>query len=261
MATGTALVTGASAGLGTGFARALAAEGHDLILTARREERLTELARELRGAHQIGVAVIPADLGTPGGAETLMRAIDGQGLKVDTLINNAGFGARGAFADTAMDVHDRMLDLNCRALMDLCHLVLPGMLERRSGAILNIASIAAFQPGPWMSVYYATKAFVTTFSEGLHEEVKARGVHVACLCPGPTRTEFADVADMNDSELFKRFAVAPEQVVRDGLAALKANDALRVSGRGNKVMVGAVRFLPRGMLRRAAASLQKTREA
>jgi hypothetical protein len=152
-----------------------------------------------------------------------------------------------------------MIDLNCRALVELCHLALPGMIARKSGGILNVASTAAFQPGPWMAVYYATKAFVLSFSEALHEELKDRGVRVSALCPGPTRTEFAEVADMADSDLFKRFASGPEAVVADGLAALKANRAVKVSGAMNAVMAGSIRFTPRWLARRIAGSLQKRR--
>ncbi|MBR0552827.1 SDR family NAD(P)-dependent oxidoreductase [Stakelama marina] len=258
-ARGTALVTGASAGLGTHFARALAGEGYDLIVTARRADRLETLAAELRERHGRTVTVLPADLASPGAPEALMAAVGERGLAVNMLVNNAGFGANGAFADQDREMLARMVDLNCRALMELCHAVLPGMVQMRAGAILNVASTAAFQPGPWMSVYYASKAFVLSFSEGLHEEVKAHGVRVSALCPGPVRTEFAEVADMGDSELFKRFAAEPEQVVRDGLNALAANDAVRISGMRNRLMAASVRVSPRGMVRRLVGNLQKTR--
>ena len=192
--TGTALVTGASAGLGAGFARALAADGHDLILTARRGDRLNALAAELRAAHGIRVEVIAADLARPGAAEALIAEIGKRGLAVNTLVNNAGFGALGPVAEADPAVLERMLDLNCRAVMTLSRLVLPGMIQMRRGAILNIASTAAFAPGPGMAVYYASKAFVLSFSQALHSEVRRHRVTVAALCPGPTITEFGDVA-------------------------------------------------------------------
>ncbi|GAA4774262.1 SDR family oxidoreductase [Stakelama sediminis] len=259
MARETALITGASAGLGEGFAEALAARGTDLILTARRVERLEALAERLRAAHGVAVSVFPADLSEAGAVETLMAAIGKQQLSVNLLINNAGFGAAGAFVDQDRAGLARMIDLNCRALMELSHAVLPGMVQMRSGGILNVASTAAFQPGPWMAVYYATKAFVLSFSEALHEEVKGAGVRVSALCPGPTRTEFADVAGMGNTELFNRFGSDAATVVRDGLAALDANAAVRVSGMMNRVMAFSTRLAPRGMLRRTVAKLQQDR--
>ncbi len=255
MAKNTVLITGASAGLGAEFAREYAARGDDLILVARRSERLAALATELAAKHGIRSEVIAADLTAADAAATLMAEIARRGLSVDILINNAGFGARGDFAELDGAMQLRMIDLNCRTLVALCHAVLPAMIERTSGGILNIASTAAFQPGPWMAVYYASKAFVLSFSEALHEEVKARGVRVAALCPGATRTEFGDVADMSSSALFK-FAGEPGQVVRDGMRALDGNQAVRVSGLANAVLAGSIRFTPRFLARRIAGSLQ-----
>ena len=231
-----------------------------MILVARRADRLAQLARQIRDKHGVAAEAIASDLAAPGAPAKLLAEIGKRGLNVDTLVNNAGFGARGAFAEIDRAEQARMIDLNCRALMELCHIVLPGMIERGSGSILNVASTAAFQPGPWMSVYYATKAFVLSFSEGLHEEVKAQGIHVSALCPGPTRTEFADVADMADSALFKMFASDADAVVKDGLRALKANKAVEVSGAMNSLMAGSIRFTPRGLARAMAGSLQKARQ-
>ncbi|MGN6270612.1 MAG: SDR family NAD(P)-dependent oxidoreductase [Sphingomonas sp.] len=256
----TALITGASAGLGTHFALALAKDKCDLILVARREDRLEQLAALVRERYGVAAHVIAADLAKKNAVARLAGTVAAQGLAVDLLVNNAGFGARGAFAEIDRAVQVRMIDVNCRALTELCHAFLPAMLERRSGAILNVASTAAFQPGPWMAVYYASKAFVLSFSEALHEEVKDRGVRVSALCPGPTRTEFADVAGNADSDLFRRFAGPPEKVVADGLKALRANRAVMVSGAANKVMAGSIRFAPRSLARRVAASLQKARQ-
>ena len=255
----TALITGASAGLGEGFARSLAAEGHDLILTARRADRLETLAAELRAAHGVTVTILVADLGQPEAPAKLLADIAAAGLTIDTLINNAGFGARGGVAELDGAVQLGMIDLNCRALVALAQGVLPQMIARRSGAILNLASVASFQPGPWMAVYYASKAFVLSFSEALHEEVKDKGVRVAALCPGPTRTEFADVAGLGETPLFTRLASDPDAVVRDGLAALRANQAVKVSGVMNLMMTEGIRFTPRALARRIAGSLQKAR--
>ena len=255
----TALVTGASAGLGEGFARALAVKGHDLILTARRADRLEALAAELRTAHRVRVETVALDLAAPEGAAALMEAVAAQGLSVGLLVNNAGFGVRGDFAGMDAATVTGMIDLNCRALVALSHAVLPAMVARGGGAILNVASTAAFQPGPWMAVYYATKAFVLSFSEALHEEVRGRGVRVSALCPGPTRTEFAERAGKHDTALFERFAGDADAVVRDGLAALEAGQAVRVSGALNWAMAESTRFAPRGLVRWIAGTLQKTR--
>lgn len=265
MADGMTLITGASSGLGARFALAVAAEGSDVVLVARRADRLAQLARTITERHGTTAHVIATDLATPGAPAKLLTEVARRGLTIDTLINNAGFGARGVFAEIDRALQARMIDLNCRALLELCHAALPGMIERARqakgvGGILNVASTAAFQPGPWMSVYYATKAFVLSFSEGLHEEVRTQGVHVSALCPGPTRTEFAAVADMADATLFKRFASDPEAVVKDGLRALKANKAVEVSGAMNRLMAGSVRFGPRGLVRSMAGSLQKARQ-
>ena len=254
----TALVTGASAGLGAEFARQLAASGHDLILTARRTDRLEALAAELRAAGVI-VTVIAADLGDPAGPDALMAAIDAAGLHVDTLVNNAGLGHRGAFAELPVAGQQAMIDVNVRALVTLAHAVLPGMIARGNGGILNVASSAAFQPGPWMAVYYASKAFVLSFSEALHEEVKGAGVRVAALCPGPVHTEFAGLAGMEDMAVFDRMATPADAVVRDGLAALAANHAVKVSGTMNAIAAASVRFAPRFLVRQLAGAFQKAR--
>lgn len=255
----TALVTGASAGLGAGFARALAREKHDLILTARRIDRLDALAAELRRTHDVAVHVFAADLAEPDAPASLIARVIEAGLTIDTLVNNAGFGLQGAVADLDGEKQGDIIDVNCRALVVLARAVLPAMIARGKGGILNIASTAAFQPSPMFAVYSASKAFVLSFSEALHEEVKAHGVAVAALCPGPTRTEFAAVAGMGHSMLFDRFAGGPEAVIRDGLAALKANQAVKISGAMNFLMAESIRFAPRGMVRRLAHQLQKGR--
>lgn len=253
------LITGASAGLGAHFAMEVAAQGHDLVLVARRSDRLEELAQLLRNRHQVAVHVIVTDLTESGAVAFLMDEIEQQGLTVTHLINNAGFGLRGAFAEMDGPSQARMIDLNCRVPMELCHAALPAMITAGKGGILNVASTAAFQPGPWMAVYYATKAFMLSFSEALHDEVKEKGVNVSALCPGPTRTEFFELAEMEDSMLSRYMAGAPEKVVRDGLNALAANKAVRVPGVLNKTIAGSIRFTPRPLARKIAGSLQKAR--
>jgi short-subunit dehydrogenase len=255
----TYLITGASAGLGAGFATELARAGHDVILVARRAGRLRELATLLQERHGITATAIDSDLTEAGAVAKLMDEIGAAGLTVTHLINNAGYGLRGEFAELDGPSQARMIDLNCRALVELCHAVLPGMLAAKRGGILNVASTAAFQPGPWMAVYYASKAFVLSFSEALHHEVRDKGVSVAALCPGATRTEFFDVADMRDSALSKFLAGKPEKVVRDGLKALAGNKAVSVSGALNATIAGSIRFTPRPLARRIAGSLQKAR--
>ena len=255
----TALITGASAGLGVEFAHALAARGHDLILTARRADRLESLAADLRERHGVAVTVIPADLGQPGAAQGLIDAIGKRDLAVHILINNAGFGENGPFVDQSPERQNAMLDLNCRAVMELCRLVLPGMVQMRSGKILNVASTAAFLPGPWMALYYATKAFVLSLSEALHEEVRGSGVTVTALCPGPVRTEFFEAAGMESNAMFDRIASDAKSVVLAGLAALDAGDAMRIPGWSNRVAAFSARLAPRGLTRRAVAAFQRQR--
>ena len=190
------LITGASAGLGAEFARQCSARGERLVLVARRQDKLEALASELGNARAVTL-----DLGQPGAAAALSADLAAHGEQVGTLINNAGFGLWGKFAALDGPRQRAMIDLNCGTLVELTHAVLPGMIERGQGAILNLASTAAFQPGPGMAVYFATKAFVLSFSEALHEEVREHGVTVTALCPGPTATEFGEVAGWGGNPL------------------------------------------------------------
>jgi uncharacterized protein len=254
----TTLITGASAGLGEGFARALAAQREPLILTARRTDRLEALATDLR--ERVQVDLFTADLTDPAAPARLLADIADADLQVDQLINNAGYGLRGPVAELDAEAQLGIVDVNCRALVALARGVLPAMVARKRGGILNIASTAAFQPGPWMAVYYASKAFVLSFSEALHEEVKEHGVRVAALCPGPTHTEFAGRAGMTDMPLFTRLASGPDTVVRDGLAALNRNTAVKVSGAMNAAMAESIRLTPRALARRIAGAMQKARQ-
>jgi len=249
--TNVTLITGASAGLGVEFARQLSAKGHRLVLVARRKERLDALAAELGDAR--GLAL---DLGEAGAAERLMADLAAHDETVDTLINNAGFGLAGRFAELEGKRQREMIDLNCGALVELAHAVLPAMIERRAGAILNVASTAAFQPGPGMAVYFATKAFVLSFSEALHEEVRGHGVTVTALCPGPTATEFGEVAGWRESALIDKLSAKSEDVVRAGLIALDKRKAVAIPGLVNRLGTQGHRFLSRRLLRRIAGSLK-----
>ena len=246
-----ALITGASAGLGVEFARQLAKRGHHLVLAARRMDRLEALAAELGNARTVAI-----DLGTAGSAAQLIADIEAAGEQIEILVNNAGFGLGGRFAELEANRQREMIDLNIGTLTDLCRAVAPAMIERRSGAILNVASTAAFQPGPNMAVYFATKAYVLSFTEALHEELEPHDVHVTALCPGPTRTEFGAVAGFGEKGAFDRLAMAAEPVVAAGLKGLDRNDAVVVPGAINKIGAASTRFFPRAMVRKIAGALK-----
>jgi short-subunit dehydrogenase len=246
-----ALITGASAGLGVDFARQLAAKGYRLVLVARRKDRLNALAGELGHARAVA-----CDLGAPGAVAELMADIKAAGETVSLLVNNAGFGLGGKFARLDGARQRSMIDLNCGALTELAHAVLPDMLAKRKGAILNVASTAAFQPGPGMAVYFATKAFVLSFSEALHEELKGEGITVTALCPGPTATEFGEVAGFASGSGFENIAARSSDVVWAGLEALEARKAIVIPGLVNKAGAQGHRLLPRSWLRRIAGSMK-----
>ena len=242
-----ALITGASAGLGVEFARQLAAKGRRLVLVARRKDRLDELAADLGNARAVEM-----DLSLPGATALLMADIAKHNETVELLVNNAGFGLAGRFAELEGLRQREMIDLNCGALTELAHAVLPGMIERKAGGILNVASTAAFQPGPGMAVYFATKAMVLSFSEALHDEVKRQGVSVSCLCPGPTRTEFRSVSGFNPKGPTGKVSADAASVVHAGLKGLERNQAVVVPGLSNKVIAQLHRIFPRAVMRRAA---------
>jgi hypothetical protein len=246
-----ALVTGASAGLGVEFARQLAKRGHRLVLAARRKDRLEELAKELGNARAVAI-----DLSKKDAAAKLMADVEANGDVVDLLVNNAGFGLIGRFAELDAKRERQMIDLNVGTLTDLCRAVAPGMIGRKSGGIINVASTAAFQPGPKMAVYFATKAFVLSLSEALHEELKPHGVNVSCLCPGPTRTEFGDVAGFSGSGLFDSVVMESPEVVAAGLDGLNKNKAVVVPGFVNKVTASSGRFAPRSIVRKIAGAIK-----
>jgi hypothetical protein len=246
-----ALVTGASAGLGVEFARQLAKRGQRLVLAARRKDRLEALAKELGNARVVAIDLSEADA-----AAKLLANIDAAGERVDLLVNNAGFGLIGRFAELDAKRERQMIDLNVGVLVELCRAVAPEMIARKSGGIINVASTAAFQPGPNMAVYFATKAFVLSFTEALHEELKPHGVKVSCLCPGPTRTEFGEVAGFGGNSLFDRTAMNAPEVVEAGLKALDKNRAVMVPGLVNKIGATSTRFAPRSVVRKIAGAIK-----
>ncbi|MET9201956.1 SDR family oxidoreductase [Gordonia sp. NPDC003585] len=239
----TVLITGASSGIGKDFAETLAAQGANLILTARSVDKLDALAGDLRARHSIRTDVIGADLSVPGAAAELVGEIDKRGLDVDFLINNAGFGTHGDLADADPTRISSEVALNVAALTDLTTAYLQLMTARGSGAIINVASTAAFQPVPHMAVYAATKAYVLSLSEALWWEARRNGVRVLALCPGATDTEFFDVVGSDDAAVGARRTT--RQVVDTALDALAAGKPSVVDGLLNKVSANSPRFAPR----------------
>ena len=211
----TALITGASSGIGLDLAHLMAPD-FDLIITARSQSELEKIALELQAAHGNHVHVIPADLTLPQAPQEIFSEIERRGLPVDVLINNAGFGLYGHFSQSDLKASMGMIEVNIAALTAMTRLALPGMIERKRGKIMNVASTAGFQPGPLMAVYYATKAYVIMFSEAIANELKGSGVSVTCLCPGATATEFARRANMEESRLFKIGAMRSRDVALAG---------------------------------------------
>jgi uncharacterized protein len=250
----TALVTGASSGIGLDLARVMAPD-FDLIITARNQSRLDELARELQSQHGNRVQAIAADLARPEAPAELWAEVTRRGLRVDALINNAGFGVYGEFKDTKLEDELQMIQVNITSLTHLTKLAVPGMLERKQGRIMNVASTAGLQPGPLMAVYYATKSYVILFSEAIASELKGTGVTVTCLCPGATATEFASRADMEKSRLFKLGTMRSMDVARTGYRAMMKGKTLAISGMKNWLLAESVRFSPRKVVTEVARTL------
>jgi short-subunit dehydrogenase len=254
----TALVTGASSGIGEWLAREHAQRGGDLVLVARGGERLAALAAELREGHDIEVTVIAMDLGVPGAAEQLMQACDDANLQIDVLINNAGFGGHGRFVERGLDKDLQMMQLNMVALTELTYHCLQGMVERGEGRVLNVGSTAGFLPGPLQAVYYATKAFVNSFSQAIAQELKGTGVTVTVLCPGPVATEFVEAADLDGLSAFKS-APGPESVARKGYAAMERGELVAFNdARLGFLLSNVVPHLPRRqVLKMSEATMKK----
>ena len=248
------LITGASAGIGAVFARDLAAGGANLVLTARRADRLEQLAVELRKTHGVRVETVIADLEQQSAPDEVFAFTQAKGLPIDFLINNAGFGTYGEFAKSDMGRQLGMVRVNCAAVVQLTHLYLPPMIERRRGDILILASTAAFQGVPYMAVYSATKAFDLLFAEALAQEVKRHGIRVCALCPGSTKSEFADVAGAPTERIARKVETA-EKVVRVGLDALLAGKHSVVSGWQNVISAQMQRLAPRRTVTRIAEKL------
>jgi len=244
----TVLITGASGGIGYELARLFARERHNLILVARSGDKLAHAATELR-ALGVTVHTYVLDLAAPTAPEFLFEQVQGAGLLVDILVNNAGFGAFGDFAQMPAEQILGQIQLNIVALTELTRLFLPQMLARRSGRIMNVASTAGFQPGPLMAVYYATKAYVISFSEAIANEVRNAGVSVTCFCPGPTHTGFAQRAGNDKSRLFKQLgAMSAGKAALDGYRALMEGRTLSISGAHNWLVAQSTRFAPRRLV-------------
>lgn len=255
-----ALVTGASGGIGRALATQIAAVRTDqtLVLVARRADELARVADDLRARHGARVETIAADLSLTASPDEVLAAVAARGLAIETLVNNAGFAGFGPFAETDLGHELGMIQVNIAALTHLTKGVLPGMLERRRGRILNLASTAAFLPGPLMAVYYASKAYVLSFSEALAEELRGTGVTVTALCPGPTATGFQERAAMEESKLIaNRQLMDAAEVARIGYAAMVAGQRLVVPGRRNALLVQVPRLLPRAILPRLIRRAQE----
>jgi uncharacterized protein len=252
---GTALITGASAGLGAEYARLFATYKHDLVLVARRRDRLEALAHELQSAHGVTARVVTADLAARDGASRVVEDVKRLGLEIEFLVNNAGFGTSGAFVELEVGRELEMIQVNVAALVALTRAFLPAMVARRRGRILNIGSTAGFPPGPFMAVYYASKAFVNSFTEALWYELRGTGVTATVSCPGATATEFAEVAGNSRSLLFRFGAASPATVARQGYRAMMKGKPIVVHGLRNKLTVQSLRISPRAVARAVAASL------
>jgi hypothetical protein len=258
----TALITGASSGIGLDFARLFAEGGYDVVLVARTESKLKALADELGAKHGVRALAVAADLADPAAPGRLMERLKAEGVQVDVLVNNAGYAGYGAFAETDAKMELDMIQVNIVALTALTKAVLPGMLARNSGRILNVASTAAFQPGPLMAVYYATKAYVLSFSEALANETQGTGVTITCLCPGPTKTGFQERAKMEESKLVKGKDIMDSlTVARAGYEGLHEGRAVVIPGFMNKVLVQSVRFLPRSTITNIVRKVQDRAKA
>jgi short-subunit dehydrogenase len=249
-----ALVTGASSGIGADLARELARDGYDLVLAARSVEPMQKLAAEL----DCKSTILAADLSKPGAAAELAREIQTRGLEIDTLVNNAGIGATGPFAESDAGRISEMLEVNVVALTELTRALLPAMVQRKRGRVMLVASTAAFQPGPFMAVYFATKAYVLSLGEAIAWELRGSGVTVTTVCPGPTVTNFVKAAHMEGSRLFNSPMVKPmtsAEVARIGYQAMKAGRRVAITGFANKMVAMSARFSPKSMVLGIAASV------
>ena len=256
-----ALVTGASSGIGLELAKLLARDGHDLVLVARREPELRGIAGELARAHGVKAHVVAADLAKPDVPARVAQAVRDAGVEVGVLVNNAGFGIHGSFARQAMAKQLEMVQVNVAALTALTGLFLPGMLERRFGRILSVASTASFQPGPRMAVYYATKAYVLSLSVALSVETEGTGVSVTALCPGPTASGFQEVAGMKESRLVRLGMMAAAPVALAGYRGMLRGKTIVIPGVRNRALALATRLGPQRLIAKIVEQMHVLRGA
>ncbi|HWS88897.1 MAG TPA: SDR family oxidoreductase [Pyrinomonadaceae bacterium] len=255
----TALVTGASGGIGEELARLFAADGHDLVLVARSRDKLARLSEELAGRHDVKARVLAADLARAETPREIFEELSAGGVSVDALVNNAGVGSYGLFAETDLRSELDLLQINVVALTHLTKLFLPGMIARRRGYVMNVASTAAFQPGPLMAVYYASKAYVLSLSEALANECGGTGVVVSALCPGPTETGFVAAAGMGESKLFDRAVMDARTVAVEGYRGMLAGKAVVIPGFRNNLLARSIGLFPRGLVTRVVRGIQEKR--
>src|SRR3989344_6508432 len=252
------LITGASSGIGFELAKIFAQRGFSLVLVSHDPQKL-EGAKKNIGSSSSVIITIPKDISQQGAARQLYQQVHNAGFSIDILVNNAGFGLHGVFAEQSLDRVQEMIQLNCSALTSLAHLFLPEMLKNKNGKILNVASVAAFFPGPLMATYYASKAYVLNFSLALANELRGSGVSVTTLCPGPTATEFEKTAGMQNSKLFKGNVMSAEKVAKIAYKGLMKDKRLVIPGIKNKLLVFAARFLPRNSVVELVRRLQERR--
>jgi uncharacterized protein len=255
----TALITGASSGIGYEFAKLFAHDGYNLVLIARDEDRLSKISAELEEKYIISCNVIAADLSIPSAPEGIFNITEEEGLKIDILVNNAGFGTYGLFLDSDITKEMEMLQVNIAAVTHLSYLYGNSMAKNGGGKILNVASTAAFQPGPLMTVYYATKAYVLHFSEALANELEEKNITVSVLCPGPTKTNFQDRAKMQKSKLIKLSKVMDAAIVaKHGYYGLRHGKIVIIPGLMNKIVAWGIRLVPRKMVTTVARKIQES---
>ena len=254
-----ALITGASSGIGLELGRLLAADGYDLVLVARDAKKLQSIGDELATQYSVLTHIFPADLADPNACAKIMEFLENRKITVDTLINNAGFGTHGEFATLDLQQELNLLQVNITSLVHLTRLLLPAMLTKKQGQIMNVASVAAFQAGPLMACYYASKAFVLSFTEAVAAETKKTGVKISALCPGPTDTQFHHRAGIADTPLFRSNTMTSQSVAKIGYLGLKKGKLIVIPGFKNKTLALATRFTPRKILSAVAKKLNKSR--
>ena len=255
MAKETVLITGASSGIGMGLAKLFAADGSDLVLVARREDRLNELAEKLKSEHGIEVHVLPKDLSKKTSPKEIFNHLKKEKIEIDVLVNNAGFGSRGMVSELDTDLQVDMVQVNAAALTHLTILFLPGIIERGQGGILNVGSLAGFQPGPNLAVYFATKAYVLSFTEALAEEISNPNIKISCFAPGPVKTEFGEKSDLEDSLLFKLSLMDLEPAVKAGYEGFRKGKTIVIPGLKQQIVPFLNRFTPRLIVRKIAKKL------